>query len=63
MLLVLGLTSVYLDSLETHVNSTLMSVTVSHVFMEVYVWIEETTPTYCPSSGFTGIHCETLKPL
>ena len=36
---------VHLDSLGTTVNSTLENVRVSHVSMEVYVWMEETTPT------------------
>ena len=42
-----GLTSVtmHLDALETTVNSILMNVPVSHVSIEVYVWMEETTPT------------------
>ena len=40
----MGLTSVIdLDSLETTVNSTLMSVPVSQVSMEICVWMEETT--------------------
>ena len=45
--MLLGLTSVtvHLDSLETTVNSTLMNVPVSHVSMEVYVWMEKTTTT------------------
>ena len=45
--MLLGLTSVtmYLDSLVTTVNSTLMNVPVSPVSMEVCVWREETTPS------------------
>ena len=45
--ILLGLTSltVHLDSLETTVNSTLMNVPVSLDSVEVYVWMEETTPT------------------
>ena len=35
--MLLGLTSVHLDSLGTNVNSTSMTVTVSRVSMEVYV--------------------------
>jgi hypothetical protein len=34
----------HLDSLETTVTSTLINVPVSHVSMEVSVWIKETTP-------------------
>lgn len=43
----LGLTSVtiHLHSLETTVTSTLMNEPVSYVSMEIYVWMEETTPT------------------
>lgn len=55
--MLLGLTSVtvHLDSLETTVNSTLMSVPVSPVSVEVYVWMEETTTSvtcYAAQSGF-----------
>ena len=43
----LGITSLtmHLDSLETTVTSTLMNVSVSYVSMEVFLWMEETTPT------------------
>ena len=37
--------TVYQDSLETTLNSTLMNVPVSPVSMEVYVWMEKTTTT------------------
>ena len=57
--ILLGLTSltVHLDSLETTVNSTLMNVPVSLDSVEVYVWMEETTPTVTSwavgSQGYT----------
>lgn len=37
--------TVYLDSLETTMNSTLMNVPVSYVSMEICVWMEETITT------------------
>lgn len=61
----LGITSLtmHLDSLETTVTSTLMNVSVSYVSMEVFLWMEETTPTVTKqildSQGHTG---ETLMP-
>ena len=35
--------TVHLDSLETTVNSALINVSIRHVSMEVYVWMEVTT--------------------
>lgn len=57
-----GLTSVtvHLDSLKTTVNSTLMNVLVSHVSMELYVWMEETFTTV--SAGVVDSQGHTLRP-
>lgn len=59
----LGLTfvTVHLDSLETTVNSTLMNVTVNHVSMEVYMWIEETTTTV--TAWVMDLQGHTVMPL
>lgn len=54
MLLGLPSGTVHLNSLETTVSSTLMTVPVTHVCMAVDVYM---------GSGFTGTHRETLVPL
>jgi hypothetical protein len=49
--------NMYLDSLETTVNSSLMNVPVSHVSMDLCL---DGDNSYCDrmGSGFTGAHCE-----
>lgn len=57
--------SIYLDSLESTINSSLINVPVSHISMEVFEWMEETITIpaqVVDSKGHTILmpHCQSL---